>query len=393
MATAQQLSRGVFFTLLLACALSACALVFFATQERGLGVCPDGRTYLTTARLITEGEGVADYPRGDIADGARPMTQFPPLYPLLLASGRMLGLSDNGGARILQLALCALNVVLLGCFVMRASGSQVAGVTAAAWAGASPAFLYVHMWVWSEPLCHALLLGCLWALLESERGSWRKLALSALLCGLALLTRYAALGLLFCALILVLARTGETRARLMNAALFAAIALLPFVLWSVRNAMVAGRAVGHEHKMALMGDELARVAATALDWALPLPVHWSLKAVAAALLAGCIAWILWRQRLAPQGNRAVVFGGWLALAHFFAVISARRMVGTAIPLNDRILGTCLLGLIAVGASAIDLRKGRAALAAAIWAAWLAGSVWLAKAVAAEGLEYFGANWR
>lgn len=381
---------------LLLMALGACLLAAWATAPSGPGVCPDGRTYLTSARLLSQGQGYVDYPRGDDWLDPEPVTQFPPLYPLLLAAGHGVGLQGPEGARMLQLALLLANICLLGWFTASALASRAAGWMAAGLFASAPAFLYVHLWVWSEPLCTLLLLGCLLGLGQLEQGCRRAWLWAALCCALALLTRFAALSMLLAGCGLLLVGQGSLRARLFRSAVFGAIGTLVFAAWLLRNSLVAGEATAFELHTALMPEELPQALHTIGQWALPLPVWFGFKLATAALLFGWLAAAFRHAARTPAeqrtpGQRLAVMGGTLALTHFMFVLAARRVVGTALELNDRILGPSLLGLIllAVGATPPRWRPVGALLALL----WLAGSIMLAASVRSEGLAYLGANWR
>ncbi len=377
--------------------LAGCLLLTWTTQERGLAVCPDGRTYLTSARLISEGRGYRDFPHGDDWLEPEPVTQFPPLYPMFLALGRVAGLQENQGARILQIVLYMGNVTLLGWMVARVLRSRPSGWLAAALFAFAPTFLYAHLWVWSEPLCFLLMISCLFNLARFETSaSWQLLALATLFCGLALLTRFAALSLLLCCCGLLLVGRGELRARMQNSAAMGAFGALVFGGWMLRNVLVAERATAFEQHVALSTAEYATVQRTMSEWVLPLPIWTGFKVAALLFVLGLACFAFVRAARVPAEVRLprehlAVMGGTLALVHFAFVLASRRLVGTALEPNDRILGPTLLGLIMLGVSSVHGR-GRYVLAV-VACVWLAGSVLYLLGVHEQGLAYMGVNWR
>lgn len=382
---------------LVAVAIVAATTALWATQPKGPGVCPDGRTYLTSARLITEGHGYSDYPRGDSWEEPRPVTQFPPLYPMTLAGARLVGLDGVEGARILQALLLAASVTLLGWVIAGHLQSGVAGLLAAALFAFAPAVIYVHLWVWSEPLCFVLIISSMAALVRQEntqRSAYLIAAIAA--CSLALLTRFSSLSLLSCGCALLFVGRGELKLRLARSAAFGAVGSLVFLAWIVRNRLIAGESVAFEPHVALMRDEGLEFVETLAEWVLPLPVWPGFKIVALCALLCWAGFAFLRAARKPAGERnarevLVIAGGTLALVHVLFIFAARRVVGTALGLDDRILGPALLGLIMLAAGAL---QGRWRWAGAIVAmTWLIGSALYAAKVYDQGLAYLGTNWR
>jgi 4-amino-4-deoxy-L-arabinose transferase-like glycosyltransferase len=219
----------------------------------------DEREYLTLAANVAQGRGFAQELPGEPADPRIQQFGRAPLYPLFLApltwtsaelrAGR-LPAHVPPGVKLAQAAVGALGVWLLAAIVRRVAGEPAA--RAAAWLGAVyPPLVWIPAYALSEALYSTLALACvlcLGALVDvrpAGEGRTRHAALvaAALLAGLAALTRPAMLFFLPIAVGLLWARASSTRAGLTRAAVFALVALVPIVPWTIRNARVYDRPV------------------------------------------------------------------------------------------------------------------------------------------------------
>ena len=119
--------------------ICAAALMFWITA-RGPGVSPDSVIYIETARSLLAGNGFS-------AEG-KPMTHYPPVYPLLLA---VVGLFNHGdvvhAGRLIGALLFGVNLALLGLALLAWSNR---GSSAAAWGMlvflASAPIIKTHPW-------------------------------------------------------------------------------------------------------------------------------------------------------------------------------------------------------------------------------------------------------
>ena len=86
----------------------------------GIGLYPDSIVYIGTARSILNGDGVRFLnDMGEIA----PVTQYPPLYSLMIAVLGVLGLDPLDGARWISLCFYAANAFLAAWIVQRITSS------------------------------------------------------------------------------------------------------------------------------------------------------------------------------------------------------------------------------------------------------------------------------
>lgn len=217
------------------------SLLLAFTTARGPGVAPDSVDYVMAARELLAGHGLVVQAG---SDGFRPLTHYPPLFPLALAAIGSLGPDPLVAARWLDVLLFGVNILLVATLLRRLEpGSCWLPVLGAALVAVAPP-LRLHAFVLSEPLFLALgftgmLLLARW--LESG-GGWR-MACAGAAVGLASLCRWAGVAFAAAGLAGILLIGGRTlRERSTGATAFAALSLLPGAAWLLRNRWIAGTA-------------------------------------------------------------------------------------------------------------------------------------------------------
>src|SRR6185503_5280506 len=94
-------------------ALAGMVLVFLITYRFGPGISTDGARYLSTAESLIEGRGFYDYLH-------IPLTQFPPLYSILIAGlSSITGMDVFIAAQYLNILTFGLVIWLAGYFFYR----------------------------------------------------------------------------------------------------------------------------------------------------------------------------------------------------------------------------------------------------------------------------------
>ncbi len=232
-------ARGLTFPVV---AILGFVLVLVGTPH-GIGVTHDSVYYIDGARNIVCGNG---YMTDGLHGTPEPITHWPPLLSLVLALLGLSGIDPWVASRWLNASLFGVNVCLTGYLVRRyGTGSWSAAVLAMVLTLVSFDFLQVHCMAWSEPLFVSMTLASYVCLLRHlERPRLPFLVASAFFISLATITRY--FGLPFIAAgVLALAFTkqiGDVRRRLCDGVCFGVIAMIPMLMFSVRNKMVAGGA-------------------------------------------------------------------------------------------------------------------------------------------------------
>lgn len=223
------------------CALSAFWLVLWTTPY-GLGVSPDSIAYFSTARNIFEGNGF-------LQENAKPMTHYPPAYPLLLASARCINSDAMQSAIWLHAALFAANVLLIAILAYLSANKNLSAVLCSVGLFLScSSMLEIHTMAWSEPsfitfsLSSVILLSC-----HISKPRFPILAASAIFLSLALTTRYVGITLLppmIAALFLFGDRAFKEKIR--DAVILLLTGSAPLAVWLIRNMVVAGTAANRQ---------------------------------------------------------------------------------------------------------------------------------------------------
>lgn len=219
----------------------AAAVVVMTATSLGIGVSPDSVAYLSAAEAIASGRGVLTV----VGDAWRPLTHYPPLFPLVVAIGSLVDMDSTAWIRVLHAVLLIILIVAASLIVHRASGGSVlAAILGGSVLLASDDVVSTFCMAWSEPLFLVLLLAFIGALGDLlVRGSMPMLVIASLLAAAATLTRYAGVSLVATGALAILAFGGAPfLRRLRDATLFSLLAAGPIALWVGRNVFSAGTA-------------------------------------------------------------------------------------------------------------------------------------------------------
>ena len=231
-------------------------LVYVAAVAVGALRTPHGRftndsmNYVDVARNLRAGRGIVQSATGFnqpriVADAPipAPMTSQPPLYPLLIALGGALGLSEPGAALVVAALGQALVLAAGGVLALALWGEATAALGVAALLGLRPLHVVAGQ-AWSETLGVGLLLAG-FAVVARARSA-RTIAIGGALLGLAFATRYSLLPALPLGALLVAGVLGERdRGRMARAVFsYAAAAALPVVAVLAHNLASDGTLLG-----------------------------------------------------------------------------------------------------------------------------------------------------
>jgi hypothetical protein len=275
-----------------AAAVAIALLAWWVATPHGLGVSPDSTQYLSAAQNLADGRGLVVH---WWARGVVPLTHFPPLVPIAIGTLVSAGLELARAAQVLNGVALALTVWITFLMTQRSTGSTFAPFCAALAVALSRDVLEVHAMVWSEPLYTVLSMAALFLvirLLTDER--WWLLVLAAVIAGLTIVTRYVGIALVgTCVLALWLFAQGPLRRRLVRAAVFGGVAILPLVALFLRNLGRAGNVANRElafHPVELR--QLRSAASTVYHWLTPRTLNrWELP-VLLALGGGALLYSL-----------------------------------------------------------------------------------------------------
>ena len=222
--------------LLLLLALTAPVLALLRTGLHGIALHGDSVTYIAVARNLAAGMGYTHF------DGT-PLTGWAPLYPTLLALFDLaLGADPFSGARFFDAAVFGLIVYFAGLLFQRYLSEPFLVIVGTSFVLLSPDMLRLSTYGLSEPffilLTVAFLLGMNRYL---NKNSFRTLLLTAVVVGLAGVTRYIGVTLILAGAAAILFNKRCTvRTRILHLLLFCVVAFLPLALWAFRNIQLTG---------------------------------------------------------------------------------------------------------------------------------------------------------
>ncbi|MCE1253863.1 MAG: hypothetical protein LWX83_09970 [Anaerolineae bacterium] len=224
------------YVMILLLALMSAAALTLATRW-GPGVGGDATIYMTSAQNLVNGRGLGLIdPQGNF----RLLPYFPPFLSLVLSAISLTGADMLSAVRWLNIFCFAGLVYLAGDSTYRFSRSWLAGLLASFVIAFSPVLIPVYSWAMSEPLSAFLGFSALVLVVYYlQKPHKQPLFLSAaLLSGLSLLTRYAALAFVLtgaAAILFLLNRSW--RERFIKAVSFGLIALIPMLIWIVYDVL------------------------------------------------------------------------------------------------------------------------------------------------------------
>ncbi len=228
----------VIFLILCALLIAASCYIFVRSTPYGVGLISDSFNYINGARSIAEGNG---YYRESGGNTLKPITNFPPLYSIVLSLPLRFGMDWLSAVWWVSLIFFALNTALIISLIALAGGSRWAGLFGAAMFLCMRPYLYYQFYAMSEPVYYACTLLAFIFMLKGFRkshfGWWFACGLA---CGGAFLARYIGIVSL-CAIfgaVLIFLRSRRVQA---FAGLFGGS--LPLAAaWLVRNALATGNA-------------------------------------------------------------------------------------------------------------------------------------------------------
>ncbi len=352
------------FTLLLAAAAALGAgFVLLRQASYGPSMGWDAVNYITAARNLLAGDGLVDL--------IRPMVSWPPLYPVILAGGGLLGFDPYAVAGPLNAVIFGLTVLVAGWWLRRHLHSRFLWL----WGCLSIALALPLAEVASHAMSEsAFILFVTLALTQIDAhlggGGRASLIRAAAFSALACLTRYMGASVILAVVPLLLAVRVAPREKMKRIAVYTLIAAAPVGLWMLRNYLLVGLPVGRRDKVFYPFDFI-------VDEALRIAVHfWWLVGLTAPVLlalvmAACHAFCRRSDRkgTAPAASDVAwgplrVCGGF-ALAYLTLLVAAMMAGGTWSGLQWRYLAPVYIPLLLAALLLMDgaLRYARKAGAA------------------------------
>lgn len=201
----------------------------------GPGISQDSIVYLKTAQSLLSGEG--------FYESNKPLTHFPPIYPLLIAVAGFFQKGDLLQAtRLLSAFFTGANIILLCLAIQICTNNDLSAVCSTLFFFLSSAtFFSVHTMAWSEPAFIAFTLSTIILLsFHIISGKFYLLLVASFVASMALTTRYIGVTLLpTIAVVVLIFGDGSLRNKIKKIYSAVTIASLPLAIFLIRNMLVA----------------------------------------------------------------------------------------------------------------------------------------------------------
>ena len=258
----------IFWMVLVVIAAAGIILLRYITPY-GMGLVNDSVGYIAGARNLLAGNG---YSRLTGDANIAPITNYPPLFSIVMAACGLFGLEAVRAARFINLLCFGGNSILTGMAVRKISGSRILALVGALFFIIGENFLWTHAFALTEPLYLffsylVLLLAVRYfevrtrqdyetdhPRLTNDHGNdrdignpeatgkrtWMLLAGAGLLASLAFLTRYVGISLYVTTALGLLFFRKSWKKHITDGALFILFGSPLVIAWSVRNALITG---------------------------------------------------------------------------------------------------------------------------------------------------------
>lgn len=224
----------LFYTALILLGVIGAWIIYYATVW-GVGFIDwDSFNYIAVARSLAQGRGFM-YPIDP--DTYAPLTNFPPIYPLILSIFELVNIDAVSGARYLNALLFGLSSVLVGITLKKETGSSIFALLGAFLIITSSTLVFFYSFALAEGLyLFFTLLGFLFLIFYIKTNKRYFLVLSGLIIGLAIMTRYVGVAnMLTAGLALLVYRKRRFSQTLLDLGIFFLLSLGPILLWQSRE--------------------------------------------------------------------------------------------------------------------------------------------------------------
>ncbi len=341
--TAADVIFAVLFTLLLA----AACLIFIQSTPSGVGLVSDSVNYINGARSIAAGDG---YYRESGGGTMKAITNFPPLYSIVLSIPIRFGMDWLSAAWWVSLIFFILNTALIIRLVWLGSGNRWAGLLAAVLFLCMQPYLYFQFYAMSEPVYYfCTLLAFIFMFRGLRSGHFGWWLCCGLACGGAFLARYIGIVSL-CAIfgaVIVFVRKNKAKAL---CGLFGGS--LPLTAaWLIRNAAATGSASNRQILAHwVTADDLKHGVVIFWRWiwpgrygAIETPAPWMIWATAAFLGFSVLFCLIFM--IAVLRRQRTVHSAWVAVwtyllfivGYLLFVVLTISLFDASVNIEERIL--------------------------------------------------------
>ena len=361
-------------------------IVFLSTSRYGVGISPDSVAYISSAKSLLSGSGYLLY-------NGRPLVDWPPLFPTLLATLGLVGISPIEGARLVNAIVFGLIIFSSGQLFLGYLKSKTLALCGAVFILLSVPLLTVSVMAWTESLF--ILLAILFLIQLGKFLEYRRfgpILLLAVISALACLQRYVGV------LIIAAGFTGilfpnpniSLLRRLKQGFLFGLMSSLPLLLWIARNYFLASSLAGVRPPVEYtLLKNIILTCDTVTGWFLPPRIPLLARLSTAGLVATLFtAAFISRDQIEKRKYTQLVqiwfIGAFIFLYTVFVVVGASFYAALG-PIGERFLAPLyvfILFLLFIGADSTwqklkhsDRNRKISLIFASVWlTAWLVLSV-------------------
>ena len=348
--------RGEFALVLGAAAF---VLVFAITSGAGPGLDPDAMAYLGAATsLVQHGTLRVPSSQWDSEDSTSALTTWPPAFSIAMAAPRALGAGPLLSARIVN-ALAAFVTAAVLFLLLEGAAGTVAAICGVVAVFATTAIVGVHLSVLSEPLFLASLVLTLWAMVGTPLPATRyplpgsryplpvtRPWVAGIPAALAAMTRYAGVCAPAAVVLWFFFHGDKTlRKRITDAAQAAVVPTVVIAGWLLRSFREGD--ISGSPELGLNGNfgvTFREATQTFADWLAPGIDQPTLQLIVALTLAAGIIVIVVKgaRHCSPRARTIMRADALLLGCYLFVLMSARVLVGSAIPFDFRLLAPAIL---------------------------------------------------
>ncbi len=307
--------RDPFALLIVVLAGLGTAHILIRTAPYGPSVEMDSLVFLSTALNFLAGEGWRDA-------WGRPLVEWAPLFPLLLAAGGWVGIEPLAAGRWINATAFGLTILAAGGYLRSNLRARWLAVAAGATIAVALPLSELASRLMTDSLFVLLTLLALIQLAAFlQRGERTPLLWGAVFTALAALTRYPGVVLIgFGVLMLLVRRTPSLAARLKHTVVFGAISSVPLAGVMTHNWVISGTLYGHltgpgKGSGQSLSDALSQVGEVFREWAMPQDaldgfgyLLWTATGLGTPDWFGSLLWAtIW---LVVVAICAVVVAGW-----------------------------------------------------------------------------------
>ena len=296
----------------------------FISTPWGVGLSPDSVSYAAAAKALAERADFMGLPN-----------HWPPFFPMLLATVDLFTGEISLAGRILQACLFLCNTLLVAGLLKKTRQPKALQILVLLLTVFQPSWIYVHLYLWSEPLFLSFVLLNMWLLERTIRSNFTttNLFLIAATAGAAILTRYAGLFLVIVDMMALAMWAGSTPnyQRWLNSVKVGMVSLLPLGIWGGFNAFRGDGVTNRGLSIHLPGkDHFLSAQKTFAGW-LNLPTE--LGFIIALSLIALSVWTVIR----PRNDNYCKLWALYILVYIVFILTSISLIDFFTPLDIRIL--------------------------------------------------------